>query len=137
MFSLNALRSLANTCEFGTLKDNLIRDRIVGDVRENAVRRKLLQESALTLSKSVDICRAAEATSAQLKEMASCKSSLEVDLVRKGYAKKAPARKEKGKVPKNLLIEECRFCGREHERNLSCAVLRYKDIGKLLWFGYF
>ena len=113
---VNALRALADTCEFGTLKDHLIRDRIVCGVRENAVRRKLLQESALTLSKCVDICRAAEATSAQLKEMASCQNSHEVDLVRKGHAKKVHARKEKGKVPKNLLIDECRFCGRQHER---------------------
>ena len=68
---VTALRALAETCKFGTLKDHLIRDRIVCGVRENAVRRKLLQESGLTLSKCVDICRAAEATSAQLKEMAS------------------------------------------------------------------
>ena len=69
---MNALRALADTCGFGTLKDHLIRDRIVCGVRDNAVRRKLVQESALTLSKCVDICRAAEATTAQLKEMAPC-----------------------------------------------------------------
>ena len=67
---VTALQALAETCKFGTLKDHLIRDRIVCGVRENAVRRKLLQESGLTLSKCVDICRAVEATSAQLKEMA-------------------------------------------------------------------
>ena len=67
---MTALRAVAETCEFGTLKDHLIRDRIVCGVRENAVRRKLLQESGLTLSKCVDICRAVEATSAQLKEVA-------------------------------------------------------------------
>ena len=67
---VNALRALAETCNFGALKDQLIRDRIVCGVRDNAVRRKLLQESKLALEKCVDICRAAEATSAQLKEMA-------------------------------------------------------------------
>ena len=94
---MNALRALADTCEFGTLKDNLIRDRIVCGVRENAVRRKLLQESALTLSKFVDICRAAKATSAQLKEIASCQNSHEVDLVRKGHAKKVQHTRKKEK----------------------------------------
>ena len=67
---VTALRALAKTCEFGTLKDHLIRDRIVCGVRENAFRRKLLQKTGLTLSKYVDICRVAEATSAQLKKMA-------------------------------------------------------------------
>ena len=37
---------------------------------KKGIRRKLLQESGLTLSKCVDICRANEATAAQLKDMA-------------------------------------------------------------------
>ena len=67
---VTTLRALAETCDFGALKDNLIRDRIVCGVRDNGIRRKLLQESELTLSKCVDICRANEATTAQLKDMA-------------------------------------------------------------------
>ena len=66
---VTALRAPAETCEFGTLKDHLTRDRIVCEVRENAVRRKLLQESGLTLSNVWISAQAAEATSAQLKEM--------------------------------------------------------------------
>ena len=46
---VNALGALAETCDFGALKDQLIRDRIVCGVRDNAVRRKLLQESKLAL----------------------------------------------------------------------------------------
>ena len=89
-------------------------------VRDNAVRRKLLQESKLTLEKCVDICRAAEATSAQLKEMAPSQQqqnhASEVDLVTKGDSWKLKARKEKVKVPKNHQLDECKFCGRKHER---------------------
>ena len=114
---VTALRALAETCKFGTLKDHLIRDRIVCGVRENAVRRKLLQESGLTLSKCVDICRAAEATSAQLKEMAPSQQSSEVDLVAKAEPKKPNLRKENKKSPKDQLVEECKFCGRQHQRN--------------------
>ena len=47
---MTALRALAETCDFGALKDQLIRDRIVCGVRDNAVRRKLLQESKLPLN---------------------------------------------------------------------------------------
>ena len=39
-----ALRALTATCEFGTLKDEIIRDRLVCGIAENSVRRKLLQE---------------------------------------------------------------------------------------------
>ena len=86
-------------------------------VRENAVRRKLLKESGPTLSKCVDICPAAEATSAQLKEMALSQHSSEVDLVVKAEHKKPNSRKEKMKSPKDQLVEECKLCGRQHERN--------------------
>lgn len=105
---VNALRALAETCEFGTLKDQLIRDRIVCGVHDNAVRRKLLQESAVTLSKCVDMRCAAEATSAQFKEMALSQHSSEVDLVTKGGSTKENARKEKG--PKSQSVDECKFC---------------------------
>ena len=114
---MTALQALAVTCEFGTLKDYRIRDRIVCGVRGNAVRRKLLQESGLTLSKCVDICRAAEATSAQLKEMAPSQHSSEGGLVAKAEPKKPNSRSEKKKSPKNQLVEECKFCGRQQERN--------------------
>ena len=67
---ITTLRALAETCEFGTFKAGLIRDRIVCGVRDKGIRRKLLQECGLTLSKCVDICRAKEAIAAQLKDMA-------------------------------------------------------------------
>ena len=65
----------------------------------------------------MDICRAAEATSAQLKEMAPSQQSSEVDLVAKAEPKKPNSRKEKKKSPKDQLVEECKFCGHQHERN--------------------
>ena len=120
---MTALWALTETYEFGTFKEHLIRDRIVCGVRENAVRRKLLQESGPTPSKCVDICPAAEATSAQLKEMALSQHSSEVDLVVKAEHKKPNSRKEKMKSPKDQLVEECKLCGRQHERNRAkCPV---------------
>ena len=55
---------LAKTCDFGTLKDDLIRHRIVCGIHGNGIRTKLLQESGLSLLKCVDICRVNEATAA-------------------------------------------------------------------------
>ena len=72
---ITTLRALAETCDFGTLKDDIIRDRIVCGVRENGRRKKLIQESGLMLSKCVDICRANETTTAQLKDMAPSQST--------------------------------------------------------------
>ena len=115
---ITTLRALAETCEFGTLKDDLIRDRIVCGVRENGIRRKLLQESGLTLSKCVDICRANEATAAQLKDMAPTQiTEQEANAVnQKESSKKPKTPKENGKDPKDQLSVECKYCGNKHER---------------------
>ncbi|XP_028415723.1 uncharacterized protein LOC114539296 [Dendronephthya gigantea] len=64
-----ALRALAKSCNYGHLADDFIRDRIVVGVRENSLRKKLLQTRHLTLRKCIDICRASETTDQQLKSM--------------------------------------------------------------------
>lgn len=66
---LTALRKLAKTCNYGTLADSLIRDRIVVGINDNSARKKLLQAGKLTLSQCIDICRSSETSARQLKTM--------------------------------------------------------------------
>ena len=115
---ITTLRALAETCDFGTLKDDIIRDRIVCGVCENGIRKKLIQESGLMLSKCVDICRANEATTAQLKDMAPSQSTeQEANAVSQREDHKTPkAPKQNGKGPKDQLSAECKYCGKRHER---------------------
>ena len=65
------LRSLSDTCNFGALKDEIIRDRIVCGVRDSSLRKKLLQVPELTLERCIDMCRSAEAASTQLEAIQS------------------------------------------------------------------
>jgi len=64
----STLRLLADTCNFGALKDELIWDRIVCGARDNGMRKKF-QVPEITLGKCLDIWRSVEATSTQLKAM--------------------------------------------------------------------
>ncbi|XP_020556682.2 uncharacterized protein K02A2.6 [Oryzias latipes] len=66
---LAELHTLSKTCEFGTLRDSLVRDRIVCGTADNGLRERLLRETGLTLDKCVSMCRAAETTRAQAKEL--------------------------------------------------------------------
>ena len=78
----------------------------------------MLQEPKLTLGRCLDVCRAAEATSAQIKAMAgqATPSSDEVNLLRKGTRRSVPVKKPtKGSTIKHDLISDCKFCGRQHE----------------------
>ena len=65
------LRSLATTCEYGKLTDELIKDRIVVGILDENVRKRLLQEQNLPLQLCLDICRAHESSKAQSQAMSS------------------------------------------------------------------
>ena len=66
---VTALRTLARTCSFGTNADERLRDQIVYGVKPNVLRKQLLQKKGLTLAECLDMCRAYEATTQQMKVM--------------------------------------------------------------------
>ncbi|PIK34864.1 GagPol [Apostichopus japonicus] len=98
------LRISASSCEYGTLKDQMIRDRIVCGIASRNTQKKLLQTADLDLPKCINICKAAEVAAAQIKGMSD--QSAEVHAVK--YNPKT--RCHKGKW-----VEDCRYCGRSHE----------------------
>lgn len=49
------LKKLSTTCEFGTLCDSLIRDRVVCGVNNTGIRERLLREADLSLEKAMEI----------------------------------------------------------------------------------
>ena len=66
---VNKLRKMASSCKYGTLTDNMIRDRIIIGVRGKATKLRLLKEEELDLNKALSICRSNEAASKQLNFM--------------------------------------------------------------------
>ena len=53
-YLVSELKRLSLTCEFGDLKDSLIRDRIVGGVLSDELRGELLKNPDLTLQSAHD-----------------------------------------------------------------------------------
>ena len=102
------LRNLAKTYNYGTLEENLILDRIVMGIRENSTRKRLLQESELTLNRCIDICRANESTAIQLKAIGN-----EEDV---NVMKKKPSHSYKGAKKRVSKDIDCKYCGRKHIR---------------------
>ena len=67
---VTVLQKLAQTCNFcSCLHDSLIRDRLVLGIRNESIRKKLLQEKKLGLSRAIDIGRSGETTNMRLKEL--------------------------------------------------------------------
>ena len=98
------LRRLAKSCNFDTLEDNLIRDRVVMGVRCDITRRKLLQEGKLTLQKATTIARAMEVTKGQMTRIKKGGEGTE-ELVHKVH---------KNVSQKKNPEENCHFCGKAH-----------------------
>ena len=96
---ITALKILADTCEFGTLKDSLIRDRIVCGMSSDALRKQLLKERDLTLHKAVQLCQIHESAERYSKEVS---DQQEVNAVRQ-QASSATVREK-----------ACMYCGRCH-----------------------
>ena len=65
---ITKLKTKARSCEFGALK-SLIQDRIVCGIHSDKTRSRLLREVDLMLERTVDICRANEATATQMKKL--------------------------------------------------------------------
>ena len=62
---ITSLYSLAADCEFGVLKEQLIRDRIVVGIRDSSLSAKLQMDSELTLEKAKGLVRQQEVVRGQ------------------------------------------------------------------------
>ncbi|KAL9978780.1 hypothetical protein ACROYT_G016336 [Oculina patagonica] len=125
------LRILANTCEYGSLKDELIRDKIVCGVASPLIRKQLLKERDLTLDRAIDIGIANELSDRNNSELSSNVSDPKQDVHGVG---------KRGKFPKKDLkpdIQNCRNCGGNHApKQKSCQAFGKKCLycGKLNHF---
>nr|XP_054602637.1 uncharacterized protein K02A2.6-like [Nothobranchius furzeri] len=126
---LAELHTLSKSCEFGTLRDSLVRDRIVCGTVDNALRERLLRETGLTLDKCVSMCRAAETTRAQAKELRRGETSVHA-LSKDGVIKKTFTKQkyQKGKATEF----RCGKCRSSH-RPKSCPAIgkSCNDCGKM------
>ena len=101
------LRQLSEHCEFGAVLDDMLRDRLVCGINDNAIQRRLLGETPpLTFQKAFDISHGMEMAAHDAKD------------IQKGNGSQTGAvyqvRKETGKQAKRV---ECFRCGGSHYAN--------------------
>lgn len=130
------LRTKAKSCEFGTLCDSLIRDRIVCGIIDDKLRARLLRESDLTLKKTMDICRANEVSLDQVKSLTNANGNAavgdtsEINALRQDddrYRKRYPNRRQyqtdafnkDSKFPPSA----CTRCGGKHGKQQQCPAM--------------
>ena len=117
------LRKKASSCEFGTLHDSLIRDRIVCGICSDHTRSRLLKEVDLVLPKAIDMCRADEITASQIKTLATPSNKSTQPELRDEMP--LHLLKEKNKVTAKR--KKCRWCGGEHPQGQCPAFGKHCD----------
>ena len=107
---VTALKNLTSTCEFGALKESLIRDRIVFGIQDSSVRERLLRDAKLTLKTAMEKVRSSELTQIQLKQI---KAEMTPDESVIAINTEKPPEKPPSKFP----MIDCKFCGKRHPSN--------------------
>ena len=113
------LKTKVKSCEFGTLTDSLIRDRIVCGIIDDHTRSRLLREPDLTLQKALDICRANEITTVQMKSFTEGNTAspttdkVEVNVVDI----------DRQRLQSDRRKFQCGKCGSWHTRQQSCPAI--------------
>ena len=107
---VNQLRLLAESCEFGSLKDSLIRDMVIFGCNDERLKESMLREPDLSLQRAIKMCRLTERAKDHHNKM-SKRSFEEIDKIT---------------TQKNKNVIKCKFCNKMHERNLKLCPARGK-----------
>ncbi|XP_072529587.1 uncharacterized protein [Salminus brasiliensis] len=118
------LKLLVNTCNFGPLRDSLIRDRTVCGSNSNGMRDRLLREKNLALDTCVQLCRAAELSRENAKAI-SGPSVEEVHAVQRPVLHKQAVESV-----------DCKFCGKLHEKSKQKCPAYGTFCFTTRWFYY-
>ena len=138
------LRQLADSCEFGVLHDELIRDRIVIGTTDTASRERILRMRPVpTLNQVIDDLKAAEATRSQ--KAAISGAANDVDHIQprsrprrsksKNTIKKRHDRSLSRKKAKPS--EKCRYCGKDFDHKRDRCPARNAKCSNCKKMGHF
>ena len=127
---LAELRKLIKPCNYVCaqccVQDSILKDRIVIGIRDDSIRKRLLQTRTLDLNQTIDICRSSETASLHLKRITGSDDDGNVNAmshkgrhnaVRFDKTNKSPrklneiSKHDRSKTPDRV----CKFCGRVHK----------------------
>ena len=109
----------AELCKCGTLKDELIRDRLVSGIQDDKIRERLLSKKAITSAKTIELLKASEATRHQALDMATTEleptSTVQVTKTNQQVKQTKGMSGQHTRVRSGKPHKSCRYCGRQHE----------------------
>jgi len=134
------LRERASSCDFNETADAQIRDQVIEKCNSHSLRRKFLEQDALTLDKMLQIARAHEAVTAQAKIMDyRPTTSSQVNVLNRKFDKRSPKPNQPPRRDDGFRLRaECYACGRKgHLKNDPLCPARNKLCNKCGKIGHF
>ena len=126
---IEALYELAETCQFGDLKNELIRDRIVVGIRNASLSQKLMQDEKLTLDKAVKEAKSSELVKHHHNILQGDGEDGKINRLRKSKGRNKPRSPENSKgeqifKPSQAGKSQCYRCGKSpaHKRDACPAI---------------
>lgn len=111
------LRKQAKNCNYGTLHDELLRDRVICGITDDTLRSRLLRIDDPSLDEVLKQCRTHEVSEEHLKEFNAAFQS-NVNIISKFAKAKARSTKKEGSEPNtDHEVRSCKFCGFQHILN--------------------
>ena len=130
---VTTLHALAEHCNFKTLKDELIRDRIVGGVRDKQLSERLQLISDLTLEKAITMAKQSEQVKKQNQILHGVENEVKVNRINTRQNRKKEFWQQKvdktpksfdktakSKVGNSLENKTCRRCGKDFHYFKDC-----------------
>ena len=128
---VTVLRNLSDTCKFGTLKEELVRDIFVGGIKDQQLKEQLLRTEGLTIEKALEAAQVREVSGKQA-EALDVRSEIEVvkrrqDTGRGWKCKKCLTEHEFRKCP--AYGKECFKCRGPNHFAKACRITGGRDRG--------
>lgn len=108
------LKQKSKDCEFGSTESDMIRDKIVFSISDQRLKERLLRETNLTLEKTVDICRAAEAAKTQIQAMGEQSKTVHAIKKKTKDVKQNKIFERKSFQQQKTVTFTCKKCGKSH-----------------------
>uniref|UniRef100_A0A146L0H7 RNA-directed DNA polymerase n=2 Tax=Lygus hesperus TaxID=30085 RepID=A0A146L0H7_LYGHE len=103
------LRNLVSTCSYGSLEGEMIRDRLVLGIRDEATKKQLICDAKLTLDTAITTCRVNELASAQMRSLHTTTVPEQVNRMHQRRKRPKSTATVKGKA-------DCWYCGLVHAK---------------------
>ena len=124
---ISELYELIEFCDYGNLKDEMLRDRLVVGIRDTSLSEKMQTDPALTLEKAKTMIRQREAVREQRRELEATDTGSTVEGVTRGtYGRRTNFRQQKPQHPKggaetDQPTTQCTRCGYDkHKEGQKC-----------------